>query len=432
MSEDDEDEFSAHIGELLGASGDDQAMALIEQVGEISSALQYTIASCAIWRNRIAFLRWFLERTRHFLNQPQIEECQHSRVNQLLSHAAGFGNLSAVQVLVSEFGADVGFRSNIMGTDVLSGAVNKKNEDTNDRVELVQWLLDHGRDPNKLGGGCYACFALMTAAHQKNLPMVKLLVERGGLINALNAYGLSPLTYAQMGGSQEVIDYLRSVGAKEPWEIRGEPPPPPPPPADSITHHFRSTLGCQPNPFAKDIVQPDLPTIHLLQQEEFWVLATEGMSNRPMNVPAGDPTASEFRFAELFIRLPEKWPVDQASMAEPKNRWVLDWLFRIASWPFDNNSWLGPSAVFANGEPPEPIAEGMPFTCFLVTPTGEPFGRWEVSKEKIVHYYWVYPIFTEEREFERAYGTRALLEKFAERGCPLAVDPARPNVAIDS
>ena len=111
----------------------------------------------------------------------------------------------------------------------------------------------------------------MTAAHKKNLPMVKLLVERGGLVNGLNAYGLSPLSYALMGGSQEVIEYLRSVGAKEPWEIRGEPPPPPPPPEGSLAYHLRTTLGCLPNPFAKDSTQPSSPTIHLLRLEEGWI-----------------------------------------------------------------------------------------------------------------------------------------------------------------
>ena len=150
-----------------------------------------------------------------------------------------------------------------------------------------------------------------------------------------------------------------------------------------------------------------------------------------MNVPADDPAAAEYRYAELFFRLPQDWPIDEASMAEPKNRWPLDWLFRIARWPFENNTWLGPAAVFANGEPPEPLADDMPFTCLLVTPTEEDFSRWQVSEDKVVRYYWVYPIYTEEREFERRHDTRELLTALADRECPLHIDAGRPNVGIE-
>ena len=56
--------------------------------------------------------------------------------------------------------------------------------------------------------------------------MVKLLVKRGANINAL--WGpTTPLAYAIMYGKKEIEAYLRSKGALEPWQLKGEKPPSP-------------------------------------------------------------------------------------------------------------------------------------------------------------------------------------------------------------
>jgi hypothetical protein len=285
---------------------------------------------------------------------------------------------------------------------------------------------------------------LYGAAHRGHLEMAKLLIERGGLVNGVNYWGLTPLSYAKIGGSQEMIDYLRSVGAQYPWELRGEPEPPPPPPQpvltdrqDRLDYHINNTLNSRLTLFADDPLHPDDPIhVHLVVQEDCWILVTEGMQSHCMVIPPivtmpddHDDYCDEYQRAELYIRLPRDWPVSPEWIGLPENQWILDWLHKIARWPREHQQWLGLSAVFANGDPPQPLAPGLPFTCLLVTPTAEEFSKWYAYDNTLVRYYWVYPIYTEERDYERTHGTSALLRKLAENNSPLYIDPARVNVA---
>ena len=195
-------------GDSLGAKSRVESTALdpyfLAQIGW--SAIEFSDTT---------LFRWLLDRARPVLNLPWSLKPDESLLVQWFDYAATKGNLAAVQMLVKNYGADINCPATIGLGPVIGHAVASNN------VALVEWMLDHRANPNSTAHGCLACYGLMTAAHNKNLPMVKLLVERGGLINGLNAYGLSPLSYALMGGSQEVIDYLRSVGAQEPWQIRG-------------------------------------------------------------------------------------------------------------------------------------------------------------------------------------------------------------------
>ena len=388
----------------------------------------------ALILNNTEFFIWIVAFAKDLLRLPWSINPEHPLLQRWLDQACDNGNLEAVKVLIEKYGGDVNSKMTVgIGTIIYSAA-------SSNNAELVDWLLEHGADPNHTANGCKACYALMTAAHKNNLAMVKTLVEHGGLINGLNAFGVSPLTYAKMGDSQEVIDYLKSQGALEPWQIRGDPgpPPPPPPPSEpgSFEYHLKEKWGCGPTPFARDVTQPGSPIIHFLQHPESDFLVTQGMSNYAMNVPADNPAAAALRFAELFFRLPWEWPTDEESMKEPKNRWPLDWLFRIARWPFENNSYLGQAAIIANGDPPEPLVEGLPFTCLLVTPSNDEYGRWEVSADKVVQFYWVCPIYTEERDFERRYGVKQLVRRIWKAMCvndpdfPECLDPNRENVGL--
>ena len=230
-------EICAEVYKLL-QRGDSQGARHHVESNVLDPYFLAQIGWTAIDFNNMPILQLLLDRTRPLLNSPWSLKPDETFLVKMLDCAATRGNLAAVQMLVENYEADVNSPATIGLGPVIGHAVASNN------VALVEWMLNHGANPNSTAHGCRACYGLMTAAHNKNFPMVKLLVERGGLINGLNAFGLSPLSYALMGGSQEVIDYLRSVGAQEPWQIRGEPPPPPPPPEGSFAHHLRMNLGC--------------------------------------------------------------------------------------------------------------------------------------------------------------------------------------------
>ena len=67
------------------------------------------------------------------------------------------------------------------------------------------------------------------------------------------------------------------------------------------------------------------------------VLFTTGMSDHAQSVPEGH---EEYRYTELFIRLPGGWPMDDEALNDPNNFWPFEWLRRIAAYPHQNETWL--------------------------------------------------------------------------------------------
>jgi hypothetical protein len=91
--------------------------------------------------------------------------------------------------------------------------------------EIVRWLLEHGAHSDcvvKSEGGVTRNFALHQAVEDGRLDLVKLLVEHGANVSVY--YGdRTPLLVAQNMGHEEIAEYLRSKGAKLPWQLAGQP-----------------------------------------------------------------------------------------------------------------------------------------------------------------------------------------------------------------
>src|SRR5262249_41270477 len=92
--------------------------------------------------------------------------------------------------------------------------------------EKVRALLRLGADPNardrETGEG-----PLTTFARYGDLESVKLLVEGGAAVESASMYGVTPLEAAIEAGRDDVAEYLRGRGAKEPvvTEKNGTPLP---------------------------------------------------------------------------------------------------------------------------------------------------------------------------------------------------------------
>lgn len=157
------------------------------------------------------------------------------------------------------------------------------------------------------------------------------------------------------------------------------------------------------------------------------ILVTTGMSDRAQVVPSG---ADEYRFTELMIQLPSDWPLDMQSLADPRNGWPFEWLRRIAAYPADSGTWLGgPFAIIANGEPAEPFAPGTDLSCMLLLRENGDAGTVRCGDGRLVVLYSMFPLYSEERDLEKAEGMASLLGRFQEHELTLVVDPARVNVA---
>jgi len=153
-----------------------------------------------------------------------------------------------------------------------------------------------------------------------------------------------------------------------------------------------------------------------------WTLVTGGLSDRPMILPDG---VAAPRLAELMLRLPASWQLDDAALAEPRWGWPLRWLEVLAALPHAHATWLGDGHTIPNGDPPQPLHPGSPFAgVVLGAPSSLPEGE-DVAGE--VQIYAVYPLHADEVAFKLARSWDELAERLDAADVTDLVDPERPS-----
>ncbi|WP_254508563.1 ankyrin repeat domain-containing protein [Anatilimnocola floriformis] len=131
------------------------------------------------------------------------------------SDAASAGNLDVIKFLIST-GVDINEPANSDSVASPEGVVYRAASDGH--LEVVKWMLAHGAKINFDVRGQTRCYALIHAAREGNLPMVQFLLEKGAAINSCWAE-MTPLDHAIDSGSDEVVQFLRSNGAKQANEL---------------------------------------------------------------------------------------------------------------------------------------------------------------------------------------------------------------------
>lgn len=287
-------------------------------------------------------------------------------------------------------------------------------------LDVARWLIDRGADVQVRGHGT----PLVSAVNGDHPEMVRLLVDAGAELNKCvgDDEPRSPLAWAEFYGHDDIAEFLRERGAVSlaPEDDELE---------DEILDHLEANLG-EVEPLAlRQIVPSTVPVaIQVVRGDDRTTLVTRGMSDQPMTVPEG---GEEYQYAELMIHLPKRWPLSKKSLAKEKNFWPIEWLLRVSQYPHDNETWLGGmSAVIANGEPPEPLGENTEFTCVLLLTSDSELGQLTCSDGRQIVFYTLFPLYTEERDFERDHGTVELLQRFQQRGVSDVLELGRENVAI--
>jgi hypothetical protein len=341
-----------------------------------------------------------------------------------LHFAAKADNVAMVAMLVEAFGFDV------------NAPLGEKNRDGplsdaayHGCVNVARWLLDHGAKVDAPGDNPPT--PLASAATAGSLEVARLLLERGADPNVLYGtmeYGDPPtnaLKQAVMFGHHEVAALLRAHGSVLPPDCDlGDASAQ----AGSLLAHIEQHRG-KPRPLSlHEIVPGDPPiTVHVVLMADCQALVTTGMSDRAMTVPTG---GEDYQFAELVMYLPADWPFSPETLADPNHSWPIDWLRRIAHYPHDNRTWLGGrSAVIANGEPPKPLATNTRLTCLLALVEANEFGSLRLPDNRLVVFYTLYPLYTEERDLERQKGLEELLRRLQSHEISRIVDVDRLNVA---
>lgn len=120
-----------------------------------------------------------------------------------LGYAVLNGNLSAAKLLIKN-GADIHLTDRF-GETVLHRAVFYSDK------AMVDLLIKSGANINQESGSCLYQTPLMIAAEQKDVKMVKYLIEKGADVNFVSSDGKTALYWALLGTKQTDVRLLEAL-----------------------------------------------------------------------------------------------------------------------------------------------------------------------------------------------------------------------------
>jgi len=198
---------------------------------------------------------------------------------------------------------------------------------------------------------------------------------------------------------------------------------------EAITAHMTRCLG-EPafvwHEIVSDRVHIDVHVIPGCDGEPT-TLFTTGMSDLPMAV---DPRAHGAPiYAELMLRLPPTWQLEQEALQDERRYWPVRWLKRLARLPHEYATWLGWGHTIPNGDPPQPLAPGVPFAGFIVAPPTslDENDSTVTAPGRSVAIYAIYPLHPDEMDYKLEHGADALFERLDQLGVTDEVTPDRPS-----
>jgi hypothetical protein len=346
-------------------------------------------------------------------------------------------------------------------------------------LEIVKFLVEQGADINRRGGN-FDCPAVTYAAFNGNTEIVRYLVELGSVLDTshalrnpllmaaeeghfdivsylLNSTNIDPhaayrnpsgalinaLTRAEENRHTKIVELLKSRGCRRPvegvdkplWEPRPESVVNQTPElqrAQQITDYVSLRFGLADDEGMQELLpmlegmSVTIQSIPPSDEHPYLVLFTNGMSDRPMKVPAGQEA---WRYAELVMHLPPDWPHPRDAQGDARWLWPIHWLRKAAYLPHLNETWLGSSGtIIPSADPPVPLGPNTKQSCLLLIPDfanlSDPL---VLADGKLIHFHTVVPLYTEERDYEAKFGLREFYQRFIQRKVSITVDIHRPS-----
>ena len=350
-------------------------------------------------------------------------------------HYCAKNNLPEIATHLIQLGSDVNFSGGIWRTTPLTYAAERGH------VGMVKLLRESGAEYDVSHPYTNPMFMAIREGHidvvaylldDEFNPNLVYKMEQGRLQNALSV--------AREVKQEEIAELLQTYGCQMPvvgvdtpvFELPREKWTQPVEPMQQVIDYMQLRFG----PVEELGLQELLPvmdeisvTINMILPNEFHpylVLFTNGMSDLPMTVPAGQ---EDWRYAELVIHLPADWPHPRDVGPDSPWLWPVQWLRKMAYYPHLNKTWLGkPAAIVSSDEPPRPLGANTNQTCLLMVPDfanlGDPLQRGDGTK---VHFFTVVPLHTAERDYELKNGMKAFFEQFIEHKVPMTVDVNRES-----
>ena len=197
-----------------------------------------------------------------------------------------------------------------------------------------------------------------------------------------------------------------------------------------ISAHIETHIGTIDSVFHEiisDTVHIDIHWVKPTDEKPFHTLITSGMSDLPMNTPAGVQGSD---YAELSICLPDDWKISEEDFKEEKNYWPFRWLKHLARFPHENNSWLGWGHTIPNGEPAKAFADNTKLNTLLLLPTVIFDSEFSVLKlkNKTIDFFSLFPLYGEELDLKIKKGVEALNKTLIKSKLTDVLDIHRPSM----
>jgi hypothetical protein len=197
-----------------------------------------------------------------------------------------------------------------------------------------------------------------------------------------------------------------------------------------LTDHMERHLG-EVDVFhevVSDVVHVDLLHASPTDDLPLHTLMTCGMSERPMAAP---PELPEARYAELMLRLPPDWPLEQEALDDESIYWPLRLLKFLARLPHEYDTWFGFEHTIPHGDPPEAYAPNTELCgVILLPPVLGPAGLEQADVAgRQINVLAVIPIHADEMDLKLEQGSDELIGRLDGAEVSELLDPSRPSVA---
>lgn len=208
--------------------------------------------------------------------------------------------------------------------------------------------------------------------------------------------------------------------------------------AQEVTAHFEKLFPGRKSGVLQEVVSEYVRLeVHILRptaEQDFFVLYTTGMSDRPMSIPQDIPEKDRERLelAELYMMLPGDWKLVEGESPTQEVYWPILLMKFLARFPHEYKTWLAGGHTVPNGPDYEPYDPATAMGGTVLVGGGEgTLGHLDAQDGRRINLLCVMPAYKEEIEYKLKYGMEALDKLFQEQEVGPVLDLRRPNLCAD-
>ncbi len=149
--------------------------------------------------------------------------------------------------------------------------------------------------------------------------------------------------------------------------------------------------------------QIDINIMYPVDDEPYYVLYTQGMSNEDMILPEGvEKEYPEFRRAELFMMLPAEWDIDNMVSASPNHEtyWPMQLMRIVARYHYEYFTWVAPGYTMEYSS----FASNTKLNSAILMSLSDDISVIETKENKPISLYLVLPLYKEEVKYKVEHG----------------------------